>query len=94
MALKKWKEAEDTLRAEGLRFGFSQLMTAVTDGLITCTKGPDGLSLDMDQARAWAIQHNKPKNRKKQSDPQLFDSTEQLRRIADAVERIEALLKS
>lgn len=94
MAMIKWKDAEDILRAEGLKFGFAQLMTAVTNGFITCTKGPDGLSLDMDQARAWAIQHNKGKKRKKQSDPQLFDSTEQLRRIADAVERIEALLKA
>jgi len=94
MSMKKWKDVEETLRAEGLKFGFAQIMGAVTDGQIACEKSAQGLSLDIDQARSWAIKHNAAKKKPKSAQGQLFDSTEQLRRIADAVERIEALLKA
>jgi len=94
MSMKKWTDVEKTLRSEGLKFGFAQIMGAVTDGHIACEKTGNGLSLDIDQARTWAIKHNASKKKTKSSQGQLFDSTEQLRRIADAVERIEALLKS
>lgn len=94
MAVMKWKDAEITLRAEGLRFGFAQLMAAVQDGKVKCTKTSDGLMLDIDDARAWAIAHNAPKRKAQKNQPDLFDNTEQLRRIAETLERIEALLKT
>lgn len=96
MSMKKWKWVEDTLRSEGLKFGFSQMMGAVSAGEITCVKQDGSLWLDIDQARDWAVRHNAAKDAKrKKTKPQqaeLFDSAEQLRRIADTLDRIEKLL--
>jgi hypothetical protein len=95
----KWKIVEETLRAEGLKFGFSQMMGAVTNGEVTCEKSEEGLLLDLRQAREWAMRHKAAKEAKRKDkaaakQETLFDSTAELRRIADLLERIARVLKA
>lgn len=94
MSMMKWKDAEDLLRSEGNKFGFAQMKRACTDGTVRCDYSRDGLMVDVNQLRAWAVAHTAGRRQHHAKTATPVDCSEQLRRLNETLERIETMLKS